>query len=64
VSGVAGTIVCVECGGLARLLQPVGPDDDLEPGDTVAYRCTECRDRFDLVVEEDDLEDRDHGTGE
>jgi len=55
--GPAETIVCVECGGLAWLLQPVGPEDDLEPGDAVAYRCADCLERFDVVVEEDDLLD-------
>jgi hypothetical protein len=50
----AATIVCVECGGTCGLLQAVGPEDDLEPGDVVAYRCGDCRERFDLVLTEDD----------
>jgi hypothetical protein len=52
----AATIVCVECGGTCGLLQAVGPEDDLEPGDVVAYRCEDCRERFDLVLTEDDEE--------
>jgi hypothetical protein len=57
VIGPATTIVCVECGGTAWLIQPVQPDDELEVGDVVAYRCSECLDRFDLVVDEHDLEE-------
>jgi hypothetical protein len=53
----AATIVCVECGGTCGLLQAVGPEDDLEPGDVVAYRCADCRERFDLVLTEDDEAD-------
>jgi hypothetical protein len=53
----APTIVCVECGGTCGLLQAVGPEDELEPGDVVAYRCGDCLDRFDLVLTEDDEED-------
>ena len=56
-TGPSPTITCVECGGRASLLQPVGPEDELEPGDVVAYRCADCRERFDLVLTEDD-EDR------
>jgi len=59
VIGPATSIVCVECGGTAWLIQPVDPDDDLEAGDVLAYRCGECLDRFDLVVDERDLEDDD-----
>jgi hypothetical protein len=51
------TIVCVECGGTCGLLQDVGPEDEIEPGDVVAYRCADCRERFDLVLTEDDEED-------
>jgi hypothetical protein len=47
-------IVCVDCGGRAHYLGH--PDDDLEPGDVAAYRCEDCRDRWDLVVDIDDAE--------
>jgi hypothetical protein len=56
------TIVCVECGGTCGLLQDVGPEDELEPGDVVAYRCGDCAERFDVVLTEDDDPDV-AGTG-
>ena len=33
------------------------PDDPPMPGDIVPYRCAECMERFDLVVDEADIED-------
>ncbi len=62
-SPLAESIVCVECGGTAYLLTRFPPDDPPMPGDVVAYRCAECVDRFDIVVEEADLED-DPGVAE
>lgn len=56
-SPLAESIVCVECGGTAHLLQRFSPEDPPMAGDIVAYRCSECVDRFDLVVEDADLED-------
>ena len=56
-SPLAEKIVCVECGGTAHLLTGFPPDDPPVPGDIVPYRCAECMDRFDIVVEEADLED-------
>jgi DNA-directed RNA polymerase subunit RPC12/RpoP len=53
---IAETIVCVECGGVARLAISITDDDELEVGEIVMYRCDECWGRFDLVVEEDDLD--------
>jgi hypothetical protein len=52
------TIVCVDCGGTCHLLNPPTPEDELilEPGDVLAYRCEDCADRWDLVLEEDDLD--------
>lgn len=52
---VSPTIVCVECGGTCNLTPPLEPDDVLEVGDVVMYRCRECQGRFDVVVDEDDL---------
>ena len=52
---IATAIVCVECGGTARLATPIADDDVLEVGDVVVYRCDECYGRFDVVVDEDDL---------
>ncbi|MCG8601749.1 MAG: hypothetical protein MI807_16535 [Verrucomicrobiales bacterium] len=46
-------IVCVDCGQSAhRLTYP--PEEGWEVGDIVAYRCSGCNDRWDLVVEDDD----------
>jgi hypothetical protein len=44
------SIICVDCGGTAHLLtQP--PEDNLWlVGDVVAYRCSDCLDRWDLVL--------------
>ena len=44
-------IVCVDCGQKAGRLTPP-PEDGWEPGDLVAYRCSGCLDRWDLVVDE------------
>jgi hypothetical protein len=56
-SPLAETIVCVECGGTAHLLTGFPPDDPPMAGDIVPYRCADCMDRFDMVVDEADLED-------
>jgi hypothetical protein len=56
---IATTIVCVECGGAARLATPITEDDPLVAGEVVVYRCDECYGRFDVVVEEEDLTDDD-----
>jgi len=45
-------IVCMECGGSARLLSVPPPDDDFEAGDVVAYVCTDCNHRIDMVLDE------------
>jgi len=50
-------IVCVDCGGRAHLVQPIDPEEPPEPGDILTYRCEDCLDRWDLVVEESDLEE-------
>ena len=48
------SIVCVECGGTAYLISFLPADEPLEPGHPVAYRCSECGERLDLIWEEDD----------
>lgn len=48
------TIVCVDCGGRCHLLTPPREDGVWLPGDIVAYRCEDCRDRWDLVLPDDD----------
>jgi hypothetical protein len=51
------TIICVDCGGTCHLLS-YRPHEGWEPGDVLAYRCEDCLDRWDIVIEADDLEDR------
>jgi hypothetical protein len=46
------TIICVDCGQEARRLT-LPPEEGWEIGDSVAYRCTGCNDRWDLVVADD-----------
>jgi hypothetical protein len=48
----AATIPCVDCGGTAHLLTAANEDDVWMLGDTVAYRCEDCRDRWDIVLED------------
>ena len=43
-------IVCVDCGGPAHLLTPPPEDGRWLIGDIVAYRCRDCRDRWDMVL--------------
>ena len=47
-------IVCVECGATSHLLTSPPPDQPLEPGDVVAYRCEQCGARWDVVWEQDE----------
>lgn len=53
-------ITCVDCGGRAFLLtQPdVDPEDagadGWHAGDIATYRCEDCHDRWDIVLEEED----------
>ena len=57
---IAERINCMECGGVAHLAQPIADDDVFEPGDSVVYLCGECAQRWDVVIDEDDLiEDED-----
>ena len=49
-------IICVECQGTCYRLTQRPDDDPFLPGDFVAYRCPDCAERFDLVMEEDDEE--------
>lgn len=47
-------IRCIECGNEAHLLSTFPPDAPAEPGDPIAYRCSVCTKRWDLIYEEDD----------
>ena len=44
----------MECGGTCFLLYSIGPEDDYEPGDFVAYRCPDCNERWDMELDDDD----------
>ena len=50
---VAKHIVCVDCGGLCHLMSHE-PPEGWEPDDVVAYRCEDCLDRWDIVLEDGD----------
>jgi hypothetical protein len=52
---LASIITCPDCGGRAHLVQVPEPDEVLEPGDVLVYRCEDCLDRWDVVVEEEDV---------
>ena len=45
-------IVCVECGGTATLISFLPEDGEVEVGDVLAYRCGDCLDRWDVVMED------------
>jgi hypothetical protein len=45
----------MECGGSAVLLQVPADDDIVEAGDVLVYRCPDCGQRWDVVVDEEDL---------
>ena len=49
------TIICVDCGEAAHLMQAVGPEDAFQVGDIVSYRCSACLDRWDVELTEEDL---------
>jgi DNA-directed RNA polymerase subunit RPC12/RpoP len=50
-------ITCIDCGSRAFLLTPPREDGLWFAGDIVAYRCEDCLDRWDIVLEDDDYED-------
>jgi hypothetical protein len=50
------TITCVDCGGRCHLLSYTERDEHgaelpFHAGDVVAYRCEDCLDRWDIVLE-------------
>lgn len=53
-------ITCIDCGGRAFLLTHPPEDGVWEVGDIVAYRCEDCLDRWDLVLDDDAVEDDEH----
>jgi hypothetical protein len=48
---VPAHITCVDCGGRCHLLSHV-PPEGFHPWDVVAYRCEDCLDRWDLVMDD------------
>ena len=58
---VSGRIDCMECGGrgTAQLVQPLDPEMTLQEGDVLVYVCSDCAQRWDVVVDEADLTDDD-----
>ena len=46
---IPDTITCVDCGQTAHRLT-LAPEEGWSIGDIVAYRCSGCMDRWDLVV--------------
>jgi hypothetical protein len=49
-------ITCIDCGGRCFLLTLPREDGRWEVDDVIAYRCEDCLDRWDLVLEESDIE--------
>jgi len=52
---VPESIICVDCGGTCHLLSYEREDEPFEAGDVVAYRCSDCMDRWDIVLEDEDI---------
>jgi DNA-directed RNA polymerase subunit RPC12/RpoP len=53
---VPEVISCPDCGGRASRISYV-PPDGWEPGMVVAYRCADCRDRWDLPLDDEPDDD-------
>lgn len=56
------TFTCVDCGGVAHLIGFLPDTDPIEPGTPLAYRCSDCLERFDVVWEEAGEEGQDPGS--
>lgn len=52
---IPNEFTCVDCGGVASRIGYLPPDEEPEPGIVVAYRCADCLERFDVVIEDDDV---------
>jgi DNA-directed RNA polymerase subunit RPC12/RpoP len=52
---VSERIDCMECGGRASLVQLIDPELPPEVGDVLVYVCGDCWQRWDVVVDADDL---------
>ena len=53
---VSESIDCMECGGHAHLVQLLDPESPPEEGDVLVYVCGDCWQRWDVVVDIDDLD--------
>ena len=49
-------IVCVDCGGVGHLISHAREDGVWLVGDIATYRCSDCRDRWDIILIEEDLQ--------
>jgi DNA-directed RNA polymerase subunit RPC12/RpoP len=47
---------CIDCGGIAHLITFLPEGGQVEPGTSLAYRCADCMERFDVIWEETDNE--------
>ena len=56
---ISERIDCMECGGTAHLVQALDPEITIVAGDVMVYVCGDCNQRWDVVVDEDDLIDDD-----
>jgi uncharacterized Zn finger protein len=56
---ISERISCMECGETAVLVQLPGEDEVIEAGDVLVYRCPDCGQRWDVVVDDADLLDDD-----
>jgi hypothetical protein len=56
VIGPPEQITCIDCGGVCGRLTDE-PELGWAEGDLVVYRCRDCNDRWDLVIEGEDLDD-------
>lgn len=50
-------ITCIDCLGTASLISFLPDDEEIEPGTALAYRCADCLERFDVVIDADDGRD-------
>ena len=56
-------ITCIDCGGRAHLLTTTQTDPEEAgaqqwfPGDIVTYRCEDCNDRWDVVLDDDAVDE-------
>jgi hypothetical protein len=58
--GPPDQITCIDCGGRCSRLTEA-PELGWAVGDLVVYRCRDCHDRWDLVVEVDEVPGTDPG---